>query len=183
MKKVRKWSRILHRDIGFFFVGATLIYGVSGIALNHLNDWNPKYIIENKDIITKINLKKSENIKENILKLLDETGDRKKYKTHYFFDKNKLKVYLKGANLIINTETGIGRIEYVTKRSFFYETAILHYNPQKWWTVFSDIYAGAMILLAITSLFMNRSKKGAWGRGGVYIVLGIIIPIMFLIFM
>jgi hypothetical protein len=46
---------------------------------------------------------------------------------------------------------------------------------------FSDIFAGALIFLAITSFFIVKGWKGAWGRGGVYIALGIIIPIVFLI--
>jgi len=59
MKFIRKWSKILHRDFGFFFVGATIIYGLSGIALNHLHDWNPNYAVELEDFNTDIQLSKS----------------------------------------------------------------------------------------------------------------------------
>ena len=183
MKKIRKWSRILHRDIGFFFVGATIIYGISGIALNHLSDWDPNYKVVIKNIDTKLNLKKTEHLKENILKLLDETNDRKNYKKHYYPNKNELKIFIKDGTAVINTETGKGMIEYIKKRHVFYQTVLLHYNPQRWWTWFSDIFAGALIILAVTSLFMIKGKKGAWGRGSIYIVLGIIIPILFLIFL
>jgi len=48
MKQLRKWSRILHRDIGFFFIGTSIIYGLSGIAINHLKDWNPNYVVITK---------------------------------------------------------------------------------------------------------------------------------------
>ena len=56
MKKLRKWSRILHRDIGYFFIGTTIIYGLSGIALNHMNDWNPNYKVETEQFQTTIPL-------------------------------------------------------------------------------------------------------------------------------
>jgi hypothetical protein len=46
---------------------------------------------------------------------------------------------------------------------------------------FSDIFAAALIFLAITALFMVKGKKGALGRGGIYIALGFIIPILFLL--
>ncbi len=59
MKKLRKWSRILHRDIGFFFIGATIIYGLSGIALNHLKDWNPNYTVDLEEFTTDIPLDKA----------------------------------------------------------------------------------------------------------------------------
>ena len=66
MKNLRKWSRILHRDIGFFFIGTTLIYAISGIALNHLSDWNPNYSVENKNFTTQINLENKASVKNNI---------------------------------------------------------------------------------------------------------------------
>ena len=56
MKQLRKWSRILHRDIGFFFIGTTLIYAISGIALNHMADWNPNYSVEVDNFTTSLNL-------------------------------------------------------------------------------------------------------------------------------
>ena len=69
MKTLRKWSRILHRDIGYFFIGTTLIYGLSGIALNHMNDWNPNYKVEIEHFQTKTTLTNSAGIKEDILQL------------------------------------------------------------------------------------------------------------------
>ena len=72
MKQLRKWSRILHRDIGFFFIGTTIIYGLPGIALNHMSDWNPNYSVKVNNFTTSINLEKSSSTKNNILLLLDE---------------------------------------------------------------------------------------------------------------
>ena len=173
----------MHRNIGFFFIGATIIYGLSGIALNHLNDWNPNYSVTINEFNTELNLKKSGDLEENILKLLDDIDDRDNYKKHYFPEKKYLKIFLKGgSSVIVNTETGNGQAEYLRKRAIFYDVNYLHYNPHNWWMWFSDIFAGALIFLAITSIFMVRGKKGAFGRGGIYIALGIIIPILFLIF-
>ncbi|MCD4665015.1 MAG: PepSY-associated TM helix domain-containing protein [Bacteroidales bacterium] len=183
MKTLRKWSRLLHRDIGFFFIGATIIYGLSGIALNHLNDWNPNYSVTVDEFNTELNLKKSGNLEENILKLLDDINKRDNYKKHYFPEDNYLKIFLRGgSSVIVNTDTGDGYAEYLRKRPIFYDVNYLHYNPHNWWMWFSDIFAGALIFLAITSIFMVRGKKGAFGRGGIYIALGIILPILFLIF-
>ena len=44
--KWRRFIRILHRDIGYVVAALTIIYSVSGIAVNHINDWNPNYIVE-----------------------------------------------------------------------------------------------------------------------------------------
>jgi len=184
MRQLRKWSRILHRDIGFFFVGASIIYGLSGIALNHMSDWNPNYSVSLEDFRTEIDLTKSSTTKDNILQLLDKINDRDNYKKHYYPQSDFLKIFLKGgSSVVVDTETGEGQIELLSKRFVFYEVNFLHYNPSSWWTWFSDIFAGSLILFAITALFMVRGKNGVSGKGGVYLALGIIIPILFLIFL
>lgn len=183
MKKIRKWSRILHRDIGFFFIGTTLIYAISGIALNHISDWNPNYFVEIKKFNTDIDLQNSTIIKENISKFLDEIDNKKNYKQHYYPNQNTLKIFLKGgSSIIVNTTTGNAKAEYLKRRPVFFEANYLHYNPNRVWTWFSDIFAGALILFAITSLFMTKGKNGVMGMGGIYMLLGIIIPILFLIY-
>ena len=47
--KWRKWNNIIHRDLGYLCVGLTIIYAVSGVAVNHVQDWNPNYIIEKQE--------------------------------------------------------------------------------------------------------------------------------------
>ncbi|MBN1253307.1 MAG: PepSY-associated TM helix domain-containing protein [Bacteroidales bacterium] len=183
MKLLRRWSRILHRDIGFLFIGTSLIYGLSGIALNHLNDWNPNYSVETKSFKTELNLKKENISKENILELVDNLDDKDNYRKHYFPQNNILKIFLNGgSSIVINTQTGEGNAEFLKKRAMFYQVNFLHYNPNNWWKWFSDIYAFALIFLALTSLFMIKGKKGLVGTGGIYLFVGILIPILFLIF-
>ncbi len=180
-KWLRKWSRILHRDVGYFFIGTSLIYGLSGIALNHLKDWNPSYQVQTEVFSTNLDLQRGAP-KETILSLVEQEGDKLAYKSHYYPDDTYLKVFLKGGStLIVNTESGKGKAEFLQKRPVFYEVNYLHYNPNAWWMWFSDLYAVALIFLSLTSFFIVKGKKGAWGRGGVYIAIGFIIPIVFLI--
>lgn len=182
LKKIRKWSRILHRDIGFFFIGSALIYGVSGIALNHMSDWNPNYSVKVTHFTSTIPLQKTSQIKTNILQLLDEVDDSDHYKKHYFPKPDLLKIFLKGgSSIIVNTNNGEGTAEYLKKRPLFYQSNYLHYNPSRAWTWFSDAFAIALILFALSSLFMTKGKNGILGRGGIYALLGIIIPLLFLL--
>lgn len=182
MKILRKWSRILHRDIGYFFIGTTLIYAISGIALNHMSDWNPNYSVTLKNFNTEYNLSKSENVKSNVLLLLDDIDHRKNYKKHYYPDSNTIKIFLKGgSSVVVNVKSGNGTAEYLKKRKLFFEANYLHYNPNRIWTWFSDVFAAALILFSITSFFMVKGKKGIIGRGGIYTILGFLIPLLFLI--
>jgi hypothetical protein len=42
----RRWNNIIHRDLGYLCFGLTIIYVISGVAVNHIHDWNPTYKIE-----------------------------------------------------------------------------------------------------------------------------------------
>lgn len=181
MKTLRKWSRILHRDIGFFFIGTSLIYGLSGIALNHLKDWNPNYAVEQIEFKTDIPLEKNTDIKDNIQALLKDIDASARYKQHYYPQKDVIKIFLSGgSSVIVDLKTGDGYAEFLNKRWLFYHSNYLHYNPNVWWMWFSDLFAGALILFAITSFFMVKGNKGIIGWGGFYTALGIIIPLVFL---
>ena len=46
---IRKWSRLIHRDLSFFFAGMVLIYAISGIVMNHRDTINPNFSIERKE--------------------------------------------------------------------------------------------------------------------------------------
>jgi len=178
----RKWFRVVHRDFGYLFFGLTIIYSISGIALNHLNDWNSNYIIVREEIT----VENPERIYSRITKaevrgLMEEIGEARNYKNHYFQEKDLLKVFLKGGSVYINTETGNGMIEIVRRRPLFREMNYLHYNPQVSWTWVSDVFAGALIIMAITGLFLIKGAKGITRRGAWLTILGILLPLIFLI--
>ncbi len=178
----RKWNRLLHRDFGYLFFGMTVIYALSGIALNHIKDWNASYIIDTDDIVITLPDSPHQLSEENVKKTLSKIGEDGNYKKHYYPDHSTLKIFLKGGSLTVNTETGQALIEKVTRRPVFYYVNILHYNPGKLWTYFSDFFCIAMILLAITGLFIIKGKKGISGRGAWLTILGVVIPLWFLIF-
>ena len=177
----RKWFRVVHRDFGYLFFGITLIYSISGIALNHLDDWNPNYIITRKEVSIDPSLITPTISKNEMREIMKNIGEDKNYKNHYFPQPGQLKIFLKGGSIMVNTQTGQGLLERVERRPIFREMNFLHYNPAVSWTLVSDIFAGALILLAITGLFLVRGAKGITGRGAWLTALGIVVPIIFLI--
>jgi hypothetical protein len=179
--KWRKWNRAIHRDLGYVFFAMTVIYAVSGIAINHIRDWNPNYIITAEEV--QLSLKPDSDYidKESVLQLLYQLKENEKYKKHYFPDENHLKIFLDGGNLTIDLESGSGLLEKITRRPFLHAVNFLHYNPGKWWTWFSDIYAGALFILAVSGLFILKGKNGIARRGAILTVIGIIIPIIYLV--
>jgi len=176
--KWRKWFRIIHRDFGYLFFGMTIIYAVSGIALNHIDDWNPNYVITAKEI----NFDMPSKIdKAEVMKMLKSIDEENNYKNFYFPGNNRVKIFLQDGSIIADLTSGEALMEKVKRRPIFREMNYLHYNPIKWFTWFSDLFSGALILLAITGLFLLKGIKGIKGRGAWLTILGIIIPIVFLI--
>jgi hypothetical protein len=176
-----KLNRIVHRDLGYLFFGMLIIYAVSGIALNHKNDFNPNYIITKQEF--KYILKDTSKVfdKAEALKILKTVGEADNYKKHYFPYENTVKIFIKGGSIVFNYKTGKGFVEKIKRRPILFEFNFLHYNPGKLWLWFSDFFALAMFLLALSGLFVLKGKNGITGRGAWLTSIGIIIPAIFLI--
>ncbi len=176
--KWRKWIRATHRDFGYIFFGMTLIYAISGIAINHLDDWNPNYKVTRQDVQVVL---PSQPDREDIISMLDELETDVKYKQHIFPAEGFIKIFIKNGTIEANLRSGKGILEKVEKRPILRPMNYLHYNPVKWWTYFSDLFSVALVILAFTGLFILKGKTGITGRGAWLTILGIIIPLLFLI--
>ncbi len=184
LKIFRKWNRILHRDIGYFFFGMTLIYCISGIALNHKNDWNPNYDITYEDITITDNIDKASVNKDWVLALLKQHNEADHYKKYFFPDSNTLKIFIDNGSVSIDMESKEGYIEKIARRPFFFQINFLHYNPGKWWLWFSDSFCVGMIIIAISGLFIMAKSKHSLSRRGIWFILaGLALPILALIFL
>lgn len=179
--KWRKWNRVIHRDFGYLFFAMTVIYSLSGIAINHLKDWNPNYVITYEEFTDGLKGEANQINKAAVINLLKKLREEDNYKKHYFPSNNQLKVFLDGGNVVVDLETGEGSIEKISRRPIFHAVNYLHYNPGKWWTLFSDVFAGALILISITGLFILKGKNGITRRGAILTIAGIVLPIIYLI--
>ncbi|MCF6171363.1 MAG: PepSY-associated TM helix domain-containing protein [Bacteroidales bacterium] len=177
--KWRKWNRYVHRDFGYLFFGMTLIYALSGIAINHMKDWNPNYVVVSREI--QIDPPGQKPDKKAVKEMLAHFGDDVVYKNHYFPNSNVLKVFIDDGTVYIDLTTGEGIIEMSRRRMIFREVNYLHYNPIKYWTWYSDIFSGALILLAISGILIPRGGSGITKRGAWLTLLGILIPAVYLI--
>ncbi len=180
----RKLNRWIHRELGFLFFGMTIIYGISGIALNHsaARHWNPGIITRSTTYQYPGKLSKDDVDRKAVELVLEITGEKQNYKQYYFPDQHHLMVYLKGGHILVTLESGRIELTKIRNRPVFSELNYLHYNkPKKLWTWFSDLYAFGLILIAISGLFLIKGRKGISGRGGILTIIGILIPLAFLI--
>ena len=116
---VRKWSRLIHRDLSFFFSGMVLIYAISGIVMNHRDTINPNFSITRKEYKIAEKLPdKAGMSKEKVLTLLEPLGETGNYTKYYFPKTDVMKVFLKGgSSLLVNVKTGEAVYESVTRLS------------------------------------------------------------------
>lgn len=185
MANISKISRLIHRDLSFFYAGVILIYAFSGFMLNHKKDFNSEYDITRKEFVLEGSFpkQKTEFTKEYVLSVMKQLGEEEKnYTKHYFPSDNEVKVFIKGgSSLVMNPKNGAALYESVKKRAVISAMNRLHYNPNRYWTIFSDIFIGSLVVITITGLIMVKGKKGITGRGGILFILGLILPLLFMI--
>ena len=170
-----KWLRIIHRDLGFLMVGISVIYAVSGILLNHMGETDPAF----KTIEESITIQKgltSESLEQEF-----EAHSLPAIKRVMTIDTEHLQVLLDGGVGVYNSATGELDYERHTRRDLVYWINRLHYSNVQGWSLIADLFAGALIFFAISGLFLVKGKKGIRGRGKWYLLIGLLIPILFVL--
>lgn len=182
--KWRKLNRWIHRELGYFFFGMAIVYGVSGIALNHhiARHWDPSLIQKSEEVLGIPPSTVDDADKQYVELILEKTGEKDNYKQYYFPSESQMMIYLRQGHIVVNLKTGETQITKIRNRKVFREMNFLHYNkPKQLWTYFADFFGFAMVVLAVTGLFMVRGKKGVSGQGAFLLAAGIAIPLIFLI--
>ena len=183
MSAVRKWSRPVHRDLSFFFSGVLLIYAVSGFMLNHKRDFNSDYSVRRTELVFAQEIPRAEQewTRARAEELLLRVGEEGNYLKHYYPEPDRLKVFIRGgSSLTVDLASGHAVYESIRKRPVLSSLNRLHYNPSRWWTVFSDVFLAGLIVIVLSGLVMMRGPKGLRGRGGVELIAGILIPLLFI---
>lgn len=184
MSKIRKWSRIIHRDLSYFFSGVIIIYAISGFMLNHKRDFRPNYTINTYDfnIEGPYPLLQEQFSEERVLAILESYKEVDNYNRHSFSNDEIMTIFLKGGSTIkVDLSNGNGIYVQHKTRPIISQFNRLHYNPHRGWTIFSDVFAFSLIVITITGLIMTRGKNGLRGRGGIEFIIGIMIPLLFIL--
>ncbi|MHB1313507.1 MAG: PepSY-associated TM helix domain-containing protein [Gemmatimonadaceae bacterium] len=166
---------MLHRDIGYLAVGLTLAYAISGLAVNHRAGWNPNYRISKEFVtVAPITATTTPEIVAGLATQLKLDGAPK---SSFQPDAQTLQLFYKGKVVHVDLPTGKVMIERTVPRPVLYEMNQLHLNgPKQAWTYVADAFAVALIVLAITGMFVLKGRLGITGRGGWLTAAGVLIP-------
>lgn len=173
--KVRKWIRILHRDIGFVMVGLSLVYGISGILLNHMEHKDPSFKTKERNLTFAKGL-----TPEEFNETWQSGPDRPKL-NNVGEIAGKYRLMIQGGIGEYDPQTGLVQYQTSKRKPIAYWLNRLHYNRVKGWSFMADIFAGTLIFLAISGLFMVKGKHGIAKRGKWYLLIGLLIPLLYII--
>ena len=179
--KWRKWNYLLHRDTGYLCIGLTLIYAISGIAVNHISPgFNPSYNIEKStSVVTPLPAGGKPDMQyiELVLKEINEPGA---YKNAALVSPGSLRIFVEDNTLDVHLATGQVSMEKIHRKPILYEINYLHLNKAKGiWTWLADVYGVALCLLALSGLLMIKGKQKK--RGIILVTTGIFIPLIYLL--
>ena len=144
--------------------------------MNHITDWtdgDPSFATYSTTHELGPGLSSAEDV---LLRLRIRERPREVYESsatelEILFDKRTLHV-----------DKASGRVvDEGQKPRFFLRVANwLHLNRgKKAWTYVADAYAAALLFLATSGMFMIAGRKGFVGRGAVFVLLGIAIPVAY----
>ena len=167
---------MLHRDVGYLAVALTLVYAISGIAVNHIADWNPNYR-RTKEFVDVAPIT-AETSPEIVAAAVERLGLPVAPASSFRPDPQTLQMFYKTKIYHVDLPTGKVMIESTVPRRVLYEMNQLHLNrPKHIWTYIADVYALALILLAITGLVVLKGRLGITRRGGWLTAAGTLIPV------
>ena len=176
----RRWNNVLHRDVGYLCVGLTIVYVISGVAVNHIDAWNPSYAIERREVPVGP-LRADAATEAQVRAVLTRLGLPPAWRTTFRPDSQTLRIFLDDGTVDVHLATGLARVEIVHRRPVLHAVNFLHLNHAKrLWTWLADLYAVALGLLAVTGLFVLKGKKGIKGRGAWLTAVGVVVPLLFL---
>ena len=179
-KSFRKTIIAVHRDTGYFFAGLTVLYAISGVAVNHMEDWNPNYTVAHVEHSVGDLVDVSDG--GIAAEVLGRLGVEEEPKAAVRMSEKEFRIFLKNRTLYVATPSGQVVDELVSRRPGFFHVNYLHLNHAKGlWTWFADIYAVGLLVLALTGIFIITGKKGLGGRGRWLLIAGTAIPLIFLL--
>lgn len=181
-KQHRRWRpvlRSLHRDIGYFVVGLTFIYAASGLAVNHIADWEPNFDEFERTVDVGTVPEDDAAAAELVSTKLGIDGAPV---DTYRIDGELELLYDDQRQVIVDLATGRA-LDRGRKPRFFLRVANwLHLNRgKKAWTFVADAYAILLLYLATSGMVMLPGKKGFRGRGWIFVALGILVPAAYVI--
>jgi hypothetical protein len=177
-KRWRAVLRSLHRDAGYLVVGLTFVYALSGLAINHIGQWDPnfKMVVESHQLKAPL----PENEEAAGAQILTELKIADQPRDAYWESDGTYQIFFDARTIVVDPKTLVATDAAEEPRFFLRVANWLHYNRGKAsWTYIADGYAVLLLFLATSGLFMLKGRKGLVGRGAILVILGAAVPLLY----
>lgn len=177
-KRWRAWLRAIHRDIGYLAIGFTIIYAISGIAMNHIDDWDPSFDASER-IVTITPVADDATDEQAVAHVIAAANTGKPDEVFRAGDEVRLS-YEDGTQVTAIADTVT--IQQRSSRLFFRIAVWLHATRGKQaWKYISDVYAVLLLYLAVSGLFMIKGRLGLKWRGTILVAAGVAVPVLYIV--
>jgi hypothetical protein len=176
----RRVNRAVHRDAGYLVAGLTLLYAISGVAVNHRADWNPSWKIEPEvRRFEPLPVTDREAMAAALVKALDLPGPPR---SSFRRAPERIELFYEGWTVEADVTSGTARLTRPRERPVLRDANFLHLNePKGAWTWIADVFSVLLGVLAITGLFVLKGKTGLGGRGKWWVLAGLVPVAVFLV--
>jgi len=175
---LRALLRALHRDAGYLTVGLTFVYALSGLAVNHISQWDPNFKNYQSERHVAVPLPAADDAAAQ--KVLGALGITEQPREVYRAAPTQLEISFDRRSLHVDTASGRVVDEGQKPRFLLRAANWLHLNRgKKAWSYVADGYAVFLLFLAISGMFMLPGRRGLFGRGAILISLGAAVPILY----
>ncbi len=169
------WLRTLHRDLGFLAFGLTVVYAVSGVAVNHIGTWDPNFVREERTAELGPQTGQPSAVAAVAMERL---GLSPATWSVDVVDDTRIDIKFKDGQASVNPKTGRAVARTDRARPVLRSMNWLHLNRGKGgWTWIADGYAVILGILAISGLCIAPVRRQLAGRGGVFLAIGIALPV------
>lgn len=175
MNRVRQICRVWHRDLGYFLIGACVIYGLSGMALS-LRRYNVNFLCAKESFSTSL----SPALSADSLKIEWQTNPDK------LPNVREVKTTPQGYELVLRSgmaqydaTTGAVLGTSYTPTEFLKLLHRMHFNAQGSFKIMGILFGFSLLFLAISGVIVVAGKRG-FMRRGVWFMIGGIALVVFL---
>ena len=177
---VRRLVMVVHRDVGYLLSALLIGYCLSGLALNHIDDWNPDFVVEKRTVNVGGGLTRAQFDDATLERIALMVGEGA-HRVIDFPTPDQVKIYYAESTLQVHLSTGAAEYERDTRRPLFYDANVLHRNVIDGWKWVSDLFAVALITLNVTGLLLLKGRNGLGGRGKWLVLAGLGPPLIALL--
>ena len=174
INRLRQVFRAWHRDLGYFLIGACVIYGLSGMALS-LRRYDVNFLCAKETFTTTLAPALSEeallmqwrNNKADLPSLRNVKPTTQGYE-----------LVLRSGTAYYNSQTGIVTGSFYTPTKFLTLLHRLHFNREGTFKIMGILFSLSLLFLAISGAVMVAGRKGFMRRGLWFMLGGIVLVVL-----